>query len=91
MMTRQITVNLHGNLVMADLQVEKAANGVVYYIVANKNFSGQIPDQFPIVVNEAHEPEYDKQALSEEGLYIVLQIWNEIRALPAQFKGGEIS
>ncbi|UYQ90987.1 hypothetical protein MKQ68_12880 [Chitinophaga horti] len=89
MMTRQITIRLHGALIMADLQIDKTEEGVVYNIKSSQHFAGQLPDGFQIKVNEENnEPVYDEQALSEEGLHIVQLIWNEIKTLPAQFKGG---
>lgn len=90
-MTRQITIKLHGAMIMLDLQFEKRDNTIVYRIVGNKNFQGQVPDGFEIIREEySNEPKFDEQSLSEEGIYIVLQVWQEIKGLPTQFQGGVV-
>ncbi|WP_295117111.1 hypothetical protein [uncultured Chitinophaga sp.] len=87
-MTRQITIKMHGDLIMADLEFEKTVDSLIYRIKGNKRFFNQVPDGFAIVKEDnSGEFKYDRQELSEEGLYIVQQVCAEIKCLPEQFQG----
>jgi hypothetical protein len=89
-MTRQITITLDGVQYMVDVDIERASSDIIYHVSAPQHFKDELPDTFDMVQPEnAEQPEYNEQAFTEKSRRVVQAIWQQLKTLPPQFKGGK--
>lgn len=89
-MTRQMTITLHGQHYLYDVEFERQEKATTYKIRPNKHFKGAIPEGFELTRSDnSDKPVYNEEGLSPEGKEIADAICAQISLLPMQFAGGK--
>lgn len=89
-MTRQITVSYNDQHYMYDVAFERQDNATIYHIKPYRKSHVAFPENFDIIkADDSEQPQYDLNALNEEGKQIADVLWQQISLFPPQFKGGK--
>jgi hypothetical protein len=89
-MTRQITITVAGVQYTVDVDIERDHKDIVYHVTTPQLFKDELPERFDIVKPEdADQPRYDMQQFKGKGKEVAEAVWQQLRALAPQFKGGK--